>query len=179
MGVVAFIGGIVDSALTEVASAESEYDLSEFKGKSDSFIAAYSALRRIGLPEAASIHVAELATAEGRDGKSPTGFLSDLISDRLSSVLAFVAVFGIVFILLAIICAVIGNLIGFIFSLPGLKLLDSIAGVIFGLAKGLLIVLALAAIARYAGLLAPEAFDGTTILKHIMNNNPIADRIGI
>jgi len=66
-----------------------------------------------------------------------------------------------------------------VFSLPGLKLLDIIAGVIFGLAKGLLIVLVLAAVMRYFGLLALDILEGTTVLNYLVNNNIIADMLGI
>ena len=174
-----FVGGIVDSALVEIMDGEHEYNLDALENKSENFITAYAALRRIGLPEASALRVAELATEDNREEKVPTGFFSDIIADKLSSALAFVAVFGIAFILLAIIFTVIGNLVGIVFSLPGLNLLDTVAGVLFGVLKGLIIVLTLAAIVRYAGLLAPETLSGTSILKYIVNNNAIANRIGI
>ena len=174
-----FVGGVIDKALTDIMDEGSKSDLGGFDGKSDNYKTAYTALRRIGLPEPAAAHVAALATEGGKDGVTPETTLSDLISDKLSSTLAFVIVFGIAFLLLAIIFAVIGNLVGFIFSLPGLRIIDIITGIAFGLAKGLLIVYTLAAVVRYAGLLAPDTINGTTVLKYIINNNPIADIIGI
>ena len=174
-----FIGGVIDTALVDIMEDEAEYDLNEFEDSSDSFITAYTALRRIGLPEAPAARIAEFTNEDGEEGGTPTGFLSDLIAGKLSSILSFVCVFGIAFILLAIIFAVIGNLVGFVFSLPGLKIIDAITGALLGLAKGLLIVLSLAVVVRYVGLLAPETIDGTTVLKYIINNNPLADIIGI
>ena len=174
-----FIGGIIDSALVELAEEETEPDIEEVEGESENYIAAYSALRRIGLPKASAARVAELTT-QGRDDEViPTSQLSDMITEKLSSVLAFAAVFGIAFILLAIVFAVVGNLVRFVFSLPGLKLLDTISGAAFGAAKGLIVVYVLAAVARYVGVFAPEILEGTTILRFFVVNNPIANAIGI
>ena len=174
-----FVGGIVDTVFVEIKEEGSMDNPEDIEFESENVGVAYTVLRRIGLPESSSLRVAEITT-EGREAESiPAVVFSDMIADNLSSVLSYVAVFGIAFILLAIICAVIGNLIGFVFSLPGLRLLDAISGAAFGAAKGLIIVLALAAVVRYAGLLAPESLDATTVLKYIVNNNPIAARIGI
>ena len=174
-----FVSGVVDKALLDIFNSDSDGDDNIFEDRSENFIAAYKALRRIGLPESPAIRIAEMATSgRGNDG-IPDVMLSDYLTDRLSSVLAFVAVFGIAFILLAIAFSVIGNLIGFVLSLPGLALVDSIAGAAFGFAKGLLIVLILATVVRYIGLLAPEIIENTTVLKYIVNNNPIANVIGI
>jgi len=164
-----FVGGIVDSALVEVHDEGVEYEYSGRENESGDFGTAFSVLRLIGLPESSAAHVAEQAVDDDSDE-----FLSDLIATKLSSTLAYVAVFGIAFVLLAIVFAVVGNLIGFVFSLPGLKLLDTIAGIAFGLAKGFLIVLALAAIVRYYGLLAVSTIEGTSILQYFVNNNLIA-----
>ena len=156
-----------------------EYDLSIVEDGSEDLITAYTALRKIGLPEASAALIARQAADSNEEDRTPIGFLSALIAEKLSSALAYAAVFGIAFILLAIVFTVIGNLIGFVFSLPGLKIVDIITGVLFGLAKGLVIVYALAVIIRYLGLLAPGTLEETTILKYIVNNNPIAERIGI
>ena len=174
-----FVSGVVDSALIGILEDGVQYDTEILADKSENFITAYKALRRIGLPESPSLRIAEMTTSSRGNEGIPEMLLSDYLADRLSSVLAFVAVFGIAFILLAIIFAVIGNLIGFVFSLPGLALVDSIAGSVFGVAKGLLMVLIVATVVRYIGLLAPETLEKTTVLKYIVNNNPIANVIGI
>jgi uncharacterized membrane protein len=174
-----FVGGIIDTALIELAEEDVDAALETIESESENFVIAYSALRRIGLPESACISVAEKLTGDEEERDVPVVILSDMIADKLSSSLAFAFVFGVAFILLAIIFAVIGNLIGFVFSLPGLKFIDVMAGTACGIIKGLLIVFALAAVLRYAGILAAETIDGTSILKHIINNNFIANRLGI
>ena len=174
-----FVGGVVDTTLIEIMEEGIETDPDDPEFESANMQTAYTVLRRIGLPLASSKRVAEMAT-DGRETDSiPAVLFSDIIADKLSSSLSYVAVFGIAFILLAIICAVIGNLVGVVFSLPGLRILDAISGAAFGILKGLLIVFALAAVIRYAGLLAPESLDATTMLKYVVNNNPIATRIGV
>ena len=174
-----FIGGIVDSAIIDIVEKNVKIDVAGFEDKSETFQTSYKALRRIGLPETAAARVADMVTKDNEEGRLNIGALSNTVADKLSSVLAFVAVFGVAFALLAIIFAVIGNLVGFVFSLPGLELVDIISGALFGLAKGLIIVFTLAAIVRYAGVLAPEVLDSTKIMKHIVNTNPIAEIIGI
>ena len=171
-----FIRGVVEKTLMELRDEDVRYVASEHshENRTDDFRTAYMALRRIGLPEPSAVRIAELA-AEESDG----GYFADFIGDKLSSVLAFVAVFGIAFILLAIIFAVVGNLVGFVFSLPGLRIVDAIAGVLLGLAKGLLIVYTLAIIVRYFGLLASSTVEETRILSYIVDNNPIAEMLGL
>ena len=178
-----FVGGIVDAAIVEIiekgagASADADADGAEYEP--ETFSTAYEALRHIGLPEAAADRVADMVAKDNEGEGLSAGLLSYAVANRLSSVLAFVAVFGVAFTLVAIIFTVAGNLVGFVFSLPGLELVDIISGTLFGLAKGLIIVFAIAAVVRYAGVLAPETFEGTKILKYIVNTNPIANSIGI
>ena len=143
-------------------------------GTREDFLTAYVALRHLGLPESASARVAQM-TADDDTGR----FVSDVIADKLSTLLSFIALFGIAFLLLAIIFTVIGNLIGFVFSLPGFKLVDIIAGSAFGLVKGLLIVLTIGVVIRYFGLLARDTIEGTSILRYIVNNNLIANILGV
>jgi len=169
-----FVGGIVETSIAEIAEKGIEFEIPEHENETEEFITAFTALRHIGLPVPAALRIAEQALEDDSEG-----YLADKIGDKLSSVLAFVAVFGIAFILVAIVFAVIGNLVGFVFSLPGLKLVDIIAGIAFGLVKGVLIVLTLAAVARYLGLLAIETLEGTAILNYLVNNNMIADMLGI
>ena len=171
-----FVGGIIDSTFSEMIKddQEIEFEPVEHENNSTQFKTSYTALRRFGLPAPAAISIAEkVADDEGE------GFLADLISDKLSSMLAYVALFGVAFLLLAIIFAVVGNLISFVFSLPGLKTIDMVAGVLFGLAKGLLIVLAIATVIRYFGLVALSTLEETTILNYFVNHNQIAELLKI
>jgi len=169
-----FVGGIVDTTLSELPSDSAEHELVGYEDESKEFKTVFTVLRRIGLPESASARIAELIAEEGFEGQ-----LSDAIADRLSSVMAYVTVFAIAFILTAIVFAVIGNLVGFVFSLPGLKLLDVIAGIAFGFVKGLLIVLVLSAVVRYYGLLALETLEKTSVLNYLVTNNMVANMLGI
>ena len=169
-----FVGGVVDTALADIYSEDIDYEDAPHDNESTEFKSAYTALRQIGLPVPAAIRVAELAV---NDDSERT--LSEIVADKLSSTLAYVAVFAIAFVLMAIIFAVIGNLIGFVFSLPGLKWLDSIAGTAFGVVKGFIIVLAIAAFVRYFGLLALDILEETTVLNYLVNNNMVADTLGI
>jgi uncharacterized membrane protein required for colicin V production len=169
-----FVGGIVDTALVDVAAEGIEYELVEHENDTEEFKSAFNALRYIGLPSSAAAQVAEKAVED--DSDQP---LTDSIAQELSLSLAYVAVFAIAFILIAIIFAVIGNLIGFVFSLPGLRLVDMISGAALGLVKGIILIVALAAVIRYFGLLALETLEGTAILNYLVNNNFIANMLGI
>jgi len=169
-----FVGGVVETAISDIYSDDIEYAEIDHEDQSDEFRSAFTALREIGLPVPSAIRVAELAVTDETERA-----LSDIIADELSSALAFVAVFAVAFVLLAIIFAVIGNLIGFVFSLPGLRLLDIIAGSAFGFVKGLIIVLALATFLRYFGLLAIDTIEETALLNYLINNNIVAEMLGI
>jgi len=174
-----FVGGMIETSMTEMAEEGIEYQplAHDHELDDEEFGLAYTALRYIGLPEAAAVNVAErsLLIEDGEEDR----YFPDIIGARLSSVLSYVAVFGIAFLLIAIVFAVIGNLVGFVFSLPGLKLVDIIAGSILGLIKGIIIVLTVAVIIRYYGLLMISTLEATTLLKYIVNNNPIANMLGV
>jgi len=174
-----FVGGMIDSTITDMAEDGVEYQALAHDHEIDDadFGTAYMALRQIGLPESAAVRIAEKSLEVEEDEQF--GYFSDVIADRLSSALSFVAVFGIAFLLLAIIFAVVGNLIGFVFALPGLKLVDTIAGSALGLIKGIIIVYTIAVIIRYFGLIVHSTIEGTAILRYIVNNNPIAALLGI
>ena len=194
-----FVGGIVESAITDLndegnadepdALKENEDD--EFGNESEEFVTTYKVLRSIGLPKSVAARIAGAVAgpesaedgvandaAEESEGISRVR-LPRLIADNLSDKLAYVAVFGVAFVLLAIIFAVIGNLINFVFSLPGLRLVDAIAGAVFGIAKGLIIVLALTAVLRYFGIVAYNTIGSTSVLNYLINHNIIADKLGI
>jgi len=173
---VPFVGGVVDTALNEVELDNIDFDaLEDHEDDSYEFLSAFAALREIGLPVPAAIRIAERAVADDESDDTP----AYIIAAELSSTLAYIAVFAVAFVLVAIVFAVVGNLIGFVFSLPGLRLLDGILGTAFGLIKGLIVVLALALFARYFGLLAIEIIEETTVLNHLINNNAIADMLGL
>ena len=174
-----FVSGVLDSTMTEMNEEGVEYQALAHDHDIDDadFGSAYTALRRIGLPEAAAVSVAEQSLEIDEDEEN--SYFSEIIADRLSSALSYVAVFGIAFLLIAIVFAVVGNLVGFVFSLPGLKLVDIISGSVLGLFKGLIIIYTIAVIIRYYGLLILPTLEKTAILKSLINNNPIASLLGI
>jgi len=174
-----FVSGMIESTMTDLSEEGIEYQALAHDHEIDDidFGSAYTALRRIGLPEAAAVRIAE-QSLEVEDEEAE-GYFSDVIADRLSTTLSYVAVFGIAFLLIAIVFAVIGNLVGFVFSLPGLKLVDIISGSILGFFKGVIIVYTISVIVRYFGLLVIERLERTTILNYLVNNNPIANLLGI
>jgi uncharacterized membrane protein required for colicin V production len=175
-----FVSGVVDSTLSDMLEENVEYQAMahDHEVVGADFGTAYTALRIIGLPEAAAVSIATQAQ-EAYERPGNTTAFPTLIAEKLTTTTSFVAVFGIAFLLIAIVFAVIGNLIGIVFSLPGLKLVDIIAGSIFGLFKGLIIVFSIAVIVRYFGLLILPTLESTTILNSLVNNNPIADLLGV
>ena len=176
---VPFISGMIDSTLSEMSEDGIEYqELAHDHEHDDAdFGTAYMVLRQLGLPEAAAVRIAE-QSVETKDVERDRYF-SDIVADKLASSFSYVAVFGIAFLLIAIVFAVIGNLVGFVFALPGLKLVDIISGAVFGLLKGVIIVYAVAVMVRYFGLLILPTLEATTVLKYLVNNNPIANMLGI
>jgi len=174
-----FVSGMLDSTITELSEDGIEYQPIAHDHEIDDadFGTAYLALRQIGFPEAASVRIAEKSIEV--EEEETMRYFSDLIAERVSSTLSFVAVFGIAFLLIAIVFAVIGNLVGFVFALPGLRLVDIISGSVLGLLKGVIIVYAIAVILRYFGLLILPTLERTTILLYLVNNNPIANLLGV
>jgi len=174
-----FVSGYLESTITDMADEGIEYQALAHEHDIDDtdFGTAYTALRLVGLPEAAAVRIAE-QSLEAREDES-TRYFADVIADKLSSTFSFIAVFGVAFLLLAIIFAVVGNLVGVVFSLPGLKLVDIISGSVLGLIKGIIIVYTIAVIVRYFGILITDTLEGTSILKNLVNNNPIAGMLGV
>jgi uncharacterized membrane protein required for colicin V production len=176
-----FVSGIVDNAVNNVLGAGEDSEenpdaiLTEDE-RSDVYTVSYEALKTLGIAENAATLLAEKVSGEMENiGQGMTANLTV----KLCEALAYIAVFGISFILLSIIFAVIGNIINLAFSIPGIEQLDKIIGIFLGLIKGLLIVLALAVIIRYIGLLSADTIRKTVILNYVLNENPIAKLLGI
>ena len=203
-----FIGGIVETTITEVARENvnfGEIDLDELGlgglgidtdnidlddldlGNLRDYVAgmslpvidhevAYTALRQIGLSEAAAEHISELVAT---DERHTVGSFAESIASNLANILSYILLFGVSFALISIIFAVIGNLIGVTFFLPGLVYADIIGGAVLGFIKGLLIVFAITTVVRYVGLLIGHTIQRTSLLNFFINNNPIANMLGI
>ena len=148
--------------------------ISSINNAPERFIAAYFALRQLGMLDAAATQIAQISS-EDESG----GFFPVIVGDNLSLYLSYIALFGISFLLLSIAFTVIGNLINVVLTLPNLRIIDNISGVAFGFVKGMIIILAIGVVVRYFGLLFHDIIDETSILKHIANNNIIADMLGV
>lgn len=173
-----FVSGIVDSAVTSVLTPDEEDEnepIAEDK-KSDVFTVAFTSLRRIGLAESAATQmsgeIVDETDAVGRD-------MTTRLVDKLCSALAYVAVFLLAFLLLSIVFALIGNLLNFVFAIPGIELIDSLLGMVLGVAKGAIILLAVATALRYIGVIPAEMVEDTVILEFIINRNPVARILGV
>jgi len=175
-----FASGIIDSTLSDMEENDIRYQAiaHDHDIYEPNFGTAYTVLRQIGLPESAAVNLATQLSEESSLYWTPQDFIN-ILAEKLTDTLSFVAIFGITFLILAIVFAIIGNLIGFVFSLPGLKLVDKIAGSVFGLVKGLIIALALASVVRYFGILAPELYSNTVLLEYLTINNLISTFLGI
>lgn len=175
-----FVSGIVDSAVTEAIDDDDEpadQDVSmTYNETSKVYEVSFNALRGIGISEGAAKRIAEKVSGEIETvGQA----MSVNLTGTLCSALAYIAVFAVAFILIAIIFAVIGNIFNLAFSIPGIDMIDKIVGLVLGLLKGLLIVFTIGVVIRYIGILSAETVEKTTVLKYILNVNPLARILGI
>jgi uncharacterized membrane protein required for colicin V production len=172
-----FVGGIVDSTLADILRPDgADAAGAPPAAEGGTYNTAFAALRKLGLSASAAELLAEKVSGAVADAEKG---LASVITDKLCAALAYIVVFGAAFIILAIIFAVLGNLLNFVFSLPGLHLVDTVAGLAFGLGKGLIIVFFIALVLRYLGIVTSEAIEDTTLLKLLINHNPIANVLGI
>lgn len=175
-----FVSGYIETTMLDLRHEGIEYQELAYDHElyyDEDFGTAFMALRYIGLPEAAAVAVAENSLV--REDSEYERTFSDVVASRLTAAMSYIAVFAIAFLLMAIIFAVIGNLVGFVFSLPGLRLVDIISGSVLGLVKGLIIIYTLAVIVRYFGLLMPETLERTILMRFLVSNNPIASMLGV
>lgn len=129
-------------------------------------------LKNLGFIDAVSNSIADTLANET---KAIGVALGDAITVKLSLMLTRIALFAVSFILLAMILAVIGNLITLVFELPGLKTLDQVSGAVVGALRGILIMLFVAAVLRYFGLVTSGFVAKTTLLEYLVLHNPIAN----
>lgn len=177
-----FVDGIVDGVVGDTLSGKAakkdeiviQLDSNE---RQDVSTVTFAAMRRLGLSEATSASIADKAEQKVNAVGS---LLTNEITMIFCDMIAYVLVFFVVFILAIILFTVIGNLINLSFKLPGLELVNQITGAVLGLGKGILFVLLISAALRYAGLMLPEKdIEKTVILNYFINNNFIANLLGI
>lgn len=170
-----FIGGFVDDAVNETvqeASENPDFYVTE-EEETETYILSVESLKKLGISQSMAESMAkkidETVTGAGQAVK-------DAIMEKMSSTLSYMAVFAIVFVLIMIIFAVIANLINLTFSLPGLKLLNKIGGLVLGLVKGLIITFTVAWVLSYMGFLIDA--ENTFVLETLMKINPLSAIFG-
>ena len=184
-----FIMGIVDTTSDEILGINQDEEMTQEEieaaleavqdenGQMDPYQVSIRVLMKLGLAESAAEDIAKEAIAG--ESKVSAALISDLGS-RLCARVAFVAVFMVAFILISIVFMVIGNIFDLSFGLPGHENLNHITGAALGVIKGILIVLVIACLFRYLGLLIPEdIIEGTWILEGTMSSNKLASILGI
>lgn len=166
-----FVSGIVDSA---VAGAQEENE-TQYE-ENDVYGVTYDALGNIGILKSAAEDIAEeIAEKVERTGQT----MREEIVRVLSSKIAYVLTAIIVFLLILIVFTVIANILNLAFKMPGLEFINEIFGGVFGLAKGIIIVLVIAWVMRYLGVLVDEDIvNKTVLLEWLMEHNLVANFFG-
>lgn len=173
-----FIGGMVDTSENTVMSNPDEavVHISDSQ-KSDVRAVSYAIIRQMGIVESAA---ETLADEVSRECANVDQAMCDTIGAKLSSRFSYIVVFCVAFAMIAILLTVIGNLINISFQIPFLGVAEPILGIILGLVKGIIIMYAVALFLRYLGIVIPdEALEGTKFVFKIVNENPVADKLGI
>lgn len=171
-----FVGGIVDGQVQKILSPDEEEDISLDYDTTTTRGVVMNTLTGLGFVESVAEKIADGIEKETRE----IGYaLSDIISNKLSSALANIAVFAVVFLLLSIVFAIVGNVLNLVFSLPGLRLVDQIIGTGLGLLKGVVIVMFLALVFRYLGLVGADIAGETRVLEYFVRNNVVANLMGV
>ncbi|MGX8699447.1 MAG: CvpA family protein [bacterium] len=105
--------------------------------------------------------------------------LTRVLSERL----CFIVLFAIAFCLIMILFTAIGNILDLVFGLPGLEWVNHILGCALGAGRGLILVIVIACVFRYLGIigiaLGQNYVEDTHILKSLMESNMLATILGI
>ncbi len=165
-----FASGVTDRAIREM-DEEHKDTTGTVYGE------AKAILEEIGFMGTASENIAkELAQEVTETGH----VLRAAMVKRLCIDVAYVLTLTIAFTLLAIAFAVIGNLISLSFHVPGLELVNSILGAIFGLAEGFVFAFFIVWLMRFAGMLVkPEVVEETRLMKWLVSVNPLVEFFGL
>ncbi|MBR6653976.1 MAG: CvpA family protein [Oscillospiraceae bacterium] len=166
-----FISGVVDAAVADVQiGGEDGYDNEEV------YEVTYDALGNIGILKSAAQDIAnEIAERVERTGQT----MREEIVNVLCSKIAYVLTTVIVFLLILIVFTVIANILNLAFKLPGLEFINETLGALFGFAKGAIIVVAIAWVMRYLGVLVDEDIvNKTMLLEWLMEHNLVTKFFG-
>ena len=166
-----FVSGVVDAAVADVQiGGEGGYDNEEV------YDVTYDALGNIGILKSAARDIAnEIAERVERTGQT----MREEIVSVLCSKIAYVLTSVIVFLLILIVFTVIANILNLAFKLPGLEFINETLGALFGFAKGAIIVIAIAWVMRYLGVLIGEdVVNKTMLLEWLMEHNLVTKFFG-
>jgi len=166
-----FVSGIVDAAVADVpVGDENGYDNDEV------YEVTYDALGNIGVLKSAAQDIAnEIAERVERTGQT----MREEIVNVLCSKIAYVLTAVIVFLLILIVFTVIANILNLAFKMPGLEFINETLGALFGFAKGAIIVVAIAWVMRYLGVLIDEDIvNKTMLLEWLMDHNLVTKFFG-
>lgn len=173
-----FISGMVDSSVDKVLSDDDEVvvHISDSE-KSDVYMLSYAVSRQLGVVDNAAKLIAE-ETADECDSVNQN--MCSVLSDKLCAKFAYIAVYCVSFIVIAIVFSVIGNIINVSLIIPKLGIIEPIAGAVIGLIRGIILMYAVAMFLRYLGIIIPdELIEGSKLVFKIVNDNPVAGKIGI
>lgn len=139
----------------------------------DVYTVAKEVMARLGIAsQAAESIAAETADSCEKVNAAMAAELTELLCDRAS----FVAIFAIAFAIIAIVFTVIGNVFDFAFGIPGHENFNHVTGAALGVIRGLLIILVLGCLGRYAGLVLPgDTMQKTLLFKHLVETNRLAE----
>ena len=183
-----FMNGIVDGAAEKVltwdgnAPADDENPppaviLTE-EEREDPYAVARAVYYELGITGSVADAMAA-ETNEAVGGIMGTEVMAD-ITERFCARVLHVLVFYIGFALIAIVFFAIGNIFDLAFGIPGFENLNHIIGAVLGLVKGIAIVMVLACVFRYTGLLIDkETVASTWLLEIFVENNMAANILGI
>lgn len=184
-----FAGGLIDTAITTVTDykiGDKNRDGTEKEPpvvvlssteKSDVYSVCNAALRELGISEDAADKLAnEVAQSQRNVDQEMSNQLTALMCVKLG----YLAVSAIVFAIVAIIFAIIGNVTNLYFELPRLETVNKVGGTILGIVKGYIIIMVIACVCRYLGLvIGIDRITGTVLLERLINHNKIAGILGV
>jgi len=179
-----FASGYTERLLTQsvydtLGIEESEYSVEDLLTQNPQLgeKAAVGALEELGLSGDVAAAMAGEAAAKAKAGSES---LSDSLTDVVCARVAFAVAFLLFFLLSVIILTVIGNITNLSFRIPYLGIGNEIGGALCGLVEGILFCLVAAWALRFMGILFPDGvLQETAILSRLMENNPLADYLGI
>ncbi len=166
-----FVSGIVDAAVADVqVGEESGYD------SEDVYNVTYDAMGNLGILKSAAQDIAnEIAERVERTGQT----MREEIVSVLCSKIAYILTSVVVFLLILIVFTVIANILNLAFKMPGLEFINETLGALFGFAKGAIIIVAIAWVMRYLGVLVGEDIvNKTVLLEWLMEHNLVTKFFG-